>query len=302
MIVNKIIEQVEFKRQRGIVFAAGGAGDIILAKNIGKNLIERGCSQVDLAQPLNCRTLSEKDLLGEAGEFYALKPEQGLDSESVLRHFANIPCENHSVKRKAKGLSISSSLEWGHGARYVCAAHGDGLSLLAARKEGCDSFYDFAIGVDGGGDVLTHDKEEFDCIVLDSFTSAWDTTLPLILVAMGLGADGGSTPSDFQDVSLDGWLQLMSASVDDDFVESLKIELESLDLWHPHPSEWNKNDPHWGYGLKVAQIIALAVKNKFPFDSMEKDSNLVVFPRRRELKLMDKRLLCEARMFLYQGG
>ena len=295
MIVERVGEQIGLRGGRGIVFAAGGSADIILAKTIAGGLVRRGCSRLDLAQPLNCRTLGDKGLLCEAGVQHALEPEVGLEPDAVLRHHATVPSDRHPDHRRGKGLSISSSLEWDHGSRYVFAAHGRGSSSLAGRRLGDAPYYDFAVGVDGGGDVLTHGDDEFDRVVLDGFESGWASTRPLLLVAMGLGADGGSAPEEFREVSLDGWRSVATESVDDDFALSLQQELEGLGLWHPNPSSWSCDDPYWGYGLKVPQIIALAVRDEFPFPGPQPD--LVLFPRRGELKLMDRRLLREARLF-----
>ena len=298
MIIQRVLEQISPRGGRGIVFAAGGSADIILAKTIAAGLVGQGCSRVDLAQPLNCRVLSEKGLLADAGRLHALEPEDDLDPESVLRHHASIPSERHADHRRGKGLSISSSLEWDHGSRYVCAAHGRGPSSLARRRDGDAAYYDFAVGVDGGGDVLTHGDDEFDRVVLAGFRSGWSSARPLLLIAMGLGADGGSAPAEFGDVSLAGWRQVGNTEVESAFADSLHRELERLGLWNGSPATWTSDDPYWGYGFKVPQIITLAVRNEFPFDAPGDQPDLVLFPRRRELKLMNKRLLREARLFL----
>ena len=301
MIVQRILDQIKPSRGRGIVFAAGGSADIIIAKTVAAGLVDQGCCHVDLAQPLNCRVLSEKGLLSDAGEFYALEHEDDLDPESVLRHHASIPSDRHPDHRRGKGLSISSSLEWDHGSRYVCAAHGRGPSSLAGRRDRDEQYYDFAVGVDGGGDVLTRDDDEFDRVVVTGFRSGWSPAHPLLLITMGLGADGGSEPAEFSDVALAGWTPVANTSVDDAFGVTLHRELERLGLWHGDPSRWTSDDPCWGYGFKVPQIIALAVRNEFPFRAPGDQPDLVLFPRRGELKLMDKRLLCEARLFLSEG-
>jgi len=302
MIAHSVVEQLGPSRSRGIVFAAGGSADIILAKAIAAGLVRAGCDSVDLAQPLNCSTLAEKGLLSEAGEHHALIAEADLEPELVLRHYAIVPCERHPDHRRGKGLSISSSLEWRHGSRYVCAAHGGGPRALAARRLEGDPYYDFAIGVDGGGDVLTHGDDEFDCVVVAGFRSGWQSHRPLLLIAMGLGADGGSPPASFQRVSLPGWKQVSSAEVDGGFVDELQADLERLGLWHPEPASWKSEDPYWGYGFKVPQIIALAVRGEFPFPAADGAHHLVQFPRRRELKVMDQRLLREARLFASDEG
>ena len=298
MITQQVLEQISPRRGRGIAFAAGGSADIILAKTIAAGLVSQGCSRVDLAQPLNCRVLSDKGLLADAGRLHALEPEDDLEPESILRHYASIPSERHAEDRRGKGLSISSSLEWDHGSRYVCAAHGRGLSSLAGRRDGDAPYYDFAVGVDGGGDVLTHGDDEFDRVVTAGFRAGWSPSRPLLLIAMGLGADGGSAPGEFSGVSLAGWRPVANTELDDAFADSLHRELERLGLWNGSPTNWTSDDPYWGYGFKVPQIIALAVRGEFPFDAPGDQSDLVLFPRRRELKLMDKRLLREARLFL----
>lgn len=298
MIIRLLLEQIGHRSRRGLVFAAGGSADIILAKTIAAGLVGEGCPRVDLAQPLNCRSLSQKDLLGDAGKRHALEPEPDLDPEAVLRHHASIPSDHHAEHRRGKGLSISSSLEWDHGSRYVCAAHGRGPSSLAGRRDGEVPYYDFAVGVDGGGDVLTHGDDEFDRVVLDGFRSGWSSARPLMLIAMGLGADGGSAPAEFDDVVLEGWRSVGDTEVEIAFADALHRELDRLGLWNESPTSWSSDDPYWGYGFKVPQIIALAVRSEFPFDAPGGEPDLVLFPRRRELKLMNKRLLREARLFL----
>lgn len=298
MIIQSVLEQINPWRGRGLVFAAGGSADIILAKTIADGLVSGGCTQVDLAQPLNCRALSEKGLLKDASDFYALVAAGGLDPESVLRHRASIDVVLHAGHLRGNGLSISSSLEWDRGARYVCAAHGQGPSSLAGRLDGESPYYDFAIGVDGGGDVLTHGDDEFDRVVLAGFRSAWSSARPMVLVAMGLGGDGGSAPAEFADIALPGWRSVGNSEVDGAFADALRSELERLQLWHASPASWTSADPYWGYGFKVPQIIAMAVRNEFPFKAPGSQPDLAMFPRRRELKLMNKRLLREARLFL----
>jgi len=119
-----------------------------------------------------------------------------------------------------------------------------------------------------------------------------------MLIAMGLGADGGSAPAEFDDVALEGWRSVGTTEVESAFADALHRELEQLGLWNESPASWSSDDPYWGYGFKVPQIIALAVRNEFPFDAPGGDPDLVLFPRRRELKPMNKRLLREARLFL----
>lgn len=302
MTLQHVLEQIKHRSRRGLVFAAGGSADIILAKTIAAGLVSEGCPQVDLAQPLNCKNLSQKNLLGDAGKRYALEPEGDLDPEAILRHHASIPADRRADHQRGKGLSISSSLEWAHGSRYVCAAHGIGPSSLAGRRDGEVPYYDFAVGVDGGGDVLTHGDEEFDCVVLAGFRSAWSQARPLILISLGLGADGGSAPADFENTELDGWRLVGTTVVQGTFADTLHRELDRLGLWNESPASWRSDDPYWGYGLKVPQIIALAVRGEFPFDAPGEQSNLVRFPRRGELKTMDRGLLREARVFLSHGA
>ncbi len=301
MLADTIFEQLSEPVGKGLVFAAGGSADIILAKAVAEGLIHRGCSQIDLMQPLNCNSLSEKGLLGEEGEFYRLAPAPGLDPEEVLQHTGSLPSQRHPEHRRGKGLSISSSLDWQYGSRYVCAAHGSGLASLAAREGPGGPMYGFAVGIDGGGDVLTHGEDEFDRVVVAGFRSGWTTERPLMLAAVGLGGDGGSSPGAFQRVTIPGFRLVAKTEVDSASADLLQRELEQLGLWHPTPANWSSEDPYWGYGFKVPQIIAMAVRREFPFLAKEGQPHLALFPRRRELKLMDKRLLREVRVYVCEG-
>ena len=301
MIAEKVAEQIAGRIETGLVFAAGGSADIILARTVAEGLMRRGCSRVDLAQPLNCKSLADKGLLGDQGRFYKLSPVAGIDPEEVLQHSGSVPSHRHPEHRRGKGLSISSSIEWPHGCRYVCAAHGNALAGLAGRRGGSGIMYDFAVGIDGGGDVLTHGEDEFDRVVVAAFRSGWTCERPLILVAVGLGGDGGSAPDAFQDATLPGWRAVATTVVDDAFTDVLQRELEKLGLWHPSPANWSKEDPYWGYGFKVPQIITMAVRREFPFPTEEGQPHHVLFPRRRELRLMDQRLLREARLYVSEG-
>lgn len=297
MIVNHLRAQLSPACARGLVFAAGGSADIILAKVIAAELARNGCTRVDLAQPLNCRKLTEKVSLAEPGKGYALEVEDGLDPEAVLRHHACVPVAQHTAAQRGKGLNISSSLEWTSGSRYVCAAFGDGLASLARRRSGDRCHYDFAIAVDGGGDVLTHGEDEFDRVVIAGFKSGCPSTCPLLLVSLGLGADGGSAPEDFERCTLQGWRSVAETEVDQALANSMHRELDRLGLWHPSPAKWSHDDPDWSYGFKVLQIVVLAVRNEFPFPMAGDPADLTRFPRRGALKLMNKRLLREARIF-----
>jgi hypothetical protein len=296
MNIEHLIHRIGAKRGRGIVLAVGGAADMVIAKSVATGLVSRGCGQVDLAQPLNCSRLSDKDLLGAKGAGYALASERDLDHELVLRHHGCVAAADHPLDRRGKGLAISSSLEWSNGTRYVCAGAGDGPAALARRMKDTAPYYDFAIGVDGGGDVLTHGEHEFDRIVLANFKSGWQADRPLLLVTMGLGADGGSEPKAFDGPVLPGWVPFATCEADHAFVASLQEDLERLLLWHPAPATWSPTDPCWGYGLKVPQIIALAARGEFLFGTDDCDADLTRFPRRGELKTMHKKLLREVRL------
>lgn len=300
MIEQHIIDLIGTGYTRGLVFSAGGSGDLILAKVIATRLIRSGFSRVDLAQPLHCRALSELELHSEEGVFYALEPEAGLDPDCVLRHNDTLPLSRIPERDRGTGLSISALLEWNHGARYVCATYGGGPHALASRLDRDAPYYEFGVGVDGGGDSLTHGDDEADRAVLAGYNSGWPSSSPLLFIAMGLGGDGGSHPADFEHASLPGWVFCGSQVLDHDFASSVREELSQLSLWNNMPSAWTNDHPIWGYGFKVGQILSMAIENDFPFDVHNSPSDLVRFPRRRELKLMKKHLLREARFFLHE--
>jgi len=300
VIEQRITNLIGTGYKRGLVFSAGGSADLILAKVIATGLIDSGFSRVDLAQPLHCRALSELRLHSEEGVYHSLEPEIGLDPECVLRHKETLPLSRILERDRGKGLSISALLEWNHGSRYVCATHGGGPLTLARRLDGDAPYYEFGIGVDGGGDSLTHGDDEADRVVLEGYKSGWPSSSPLLFIAMGLGGDGGSKPEEFDHVSLSGWMSCGLQALDEDFALSVKEELSQLGLWNNRPSAWTSDDPIWGYGFKVGQIISMAIQNEFPFDTDSSRSDLVRFPRRRELKIMNKHLLREARFFLHE--
>jgi hypothetical protein len=234
MNIEHLIHWISARRRRGIVFAAGGTADIVIAKSVAAGLGSRGCGQVDLAQPLNCRRLSDKDLLGAKGARYVLASERDLDQELVLRHYGCVAAADHPLDRRGKGLAISSSLEWSNGTRNVCVGTGDGPAALARRTKDTTPYYDFAIRVDGGGDVLTHGEDEFDRIFLADFKSGWQADRPLLPVRMGLGADGGSEPEAFDGPVLPEWVPFATCEADHAFVASLQENLEPLLLCIQH--------------------------------------------------------------------
>ncbi len=301
MIERRITDLIGSGYKRGLVFSAGGSADLVLAKVIATGLVGAGFSRVDLAQPLHCRALSEIGLHSHEGMFHALESEPGLDPECVLRHHSLLPADRIAERHRGKGLSISALLEWNHGSRYVCATYGGGPLTLAKRLDGDAPYYEFGVGVDGGGDSLTHGDDEADRVVLAGYKSGWPSSGPLLFIAMGLGGDGGSKPEEFDHVSLPGWMSCGSQALDEEFASSVKEELSQLGLWNNRPSAWTNDDPIWGYGFKVGQIISMAIQHEFPFDTHSSRSDLVRFPRRRELKLMNKHLLREARFFLHEA-
>ena len=103
MIVTRVLEQTGLLWRRGIVFAAGGSADIILAKTIASGLVREGSTRVDLAQPLNCEALSDKGLLSKAGEHHVLTAEDGLYPELVLRHRTNLSGWGYGIQRHQTG-------------------------------------------------------------------------------------------------------------------------------------------------------------------------------------------------------
>ncbi len=298
MIADHLLPHAATDCRRALVFSAGGSADLVFAKTIALALVARGVERVDLAQPLNCQQLSAKGLLEGNGRLHGLGPATGVDPELVLRHSTTVPVERLDEGRRGKGLSISAAMDWPYGERYVMAAHGGGPRLLAGRRDGATPFYDLAVGVDGGGDVLTHDEREFDRIVASGVRLGWRGPGALLLVVVGLGADGGSAPEQFEGATLQGWRQVGSGRVDADWASQLERELRALTLWHDEPARWSPNDPFWGYGLKVPQIVALATRGATPFGAPRGRAELAWFPRRRELKAMSRELLSEMRVYL----
>lgn len=279
----------------GVVVAAGGASDIVLARCLAERAIGYGARRVDIAQPLGCRTFSSKGIMGEALNAHGLEEIPGVDPDSVLRHNRTVPNGDAPMKLRGKGIRVSAALDWESGERLVVAGIGDGMRVLAGRPWAPDRPYDFALAVDGGGDVLTHDHTEFDRVVVDALAATWSEPRRLGLVAMGLGADGGSSPTEFVDACPPGWRHHATATMDSQLADAMQAGLERANCWNPRPATWDVTDPEWDYGLKVPQIIAMASRGEFPFPCDR--GGLVCFPRRKKLSLMEPNLLRQARFF-----
>ncbi len=281
----------------GVVFAAGGASDIVLARCLAARCVALGASRVDIVQPLGTDSLERKGISGiRLGEF-ALQPFPGVAADLVLRHHASLPNSEVSMRDRGKGIRISTALHWDHGDRLVCAGKGLGLQVVAARPWRPDHPYDFALGVDGGGDVLTHDETEFDRVVVGAFASAWSGAPGALgLIAMGLGADGGSTPEEFVGACPPGWTEVGIAELDGEFADGMEQGLREARCWLDDPTTWSVHDPAWDYGLNVPQIVAMAIRGHHPFPCP--GPGLATFPRRKKLTVMSPELLRQARMFV----
>ena len=285
---------------QGVVFAAGGASDVILARCIAGRAIALGASQVDIVEAMGRRTLSEIVAPEDRRQAFALEPLPHTDPEQVLRHFASITNPDGPIKIRGKGIRISAALTWNHGERLISAAVGEGMPTVVARPWAPGQPYAFAIGVDGGGDVLTHDEREFDRKVLAAFAGAWTDTESLALIVVGLGADGGSTPAEFVDAAPPGWLHHGTVDMDEALADAMQDGLEAANCWMHEPLTWRVDVLEWDYGLKVPQIIAMAIRRQFIFPS--NDSEFVCFPRRKKLTPMSAQLLRQARIYFRAAG
>ena len=259
--------------KRGLVFAAGGGADIILARFVAERVLCAGCAAVDLAQPLNRCSIGSKLV-----EDFQLTPRAEGEDSQVLCH-AKVIANTHEPRTlRGKGICISAAIPWDHGLRLVFAAQGEGCSMLAHRAQVSGSHYDFAIAVDGGGDILTAGQEEFDRVVLQRFRAAWSPFRPLMLFVIGLGADGASRPVDFGSVSLDGMLLRGEATVDEESAKNIEGILRIANRWHQDPLSWNGQPEEWAHGLHVPQIVVLATRKELPMASS--GSSNVLVPRR----------------------
>lgn len=299
-LVDEALQRAGAGCARALVVAAGGSADILLAKGLAELLVEAGCRQVDLAQPLKCQVLAQYKRITGSLDDWGLDSVPGLEPNAVLRHARPRRATKSDAGERGKGLSISTSVSWGYGDRFIVAALGAGPHILAARCDADAPYYDLALAIDGGGDVLTHDEAEFDRIVVDGLQSGWHGNGPLMLAVMGLGADGGSSPEQFESAGLAGWSLIMQSQIDLDFADLLERELMAQGLWLVDPAGWTARDQDWGYGLKVPQIMAMARRGQFPFGDAPGSEGHVLFPRRRSLHRMDKELLVEARLYLCQ--
>jgi hypothetical protein len=295
--LDSILEKFPLRGGHGIVFATGGAADIVLARCLASRAMALGAVKVDIVEPLGKASLADKGLIGAGLVEHALEALKETDPDLVLHHVGSRPNPDAPMRPRGKGLRISTALSWEHGERLLCAGTGDGPRVVADRPWMPDRPYDFALGVDGGGDVLTHDEREFDRVVLAAFSSAWQGDPDALgLVVMGLGADGGSAPEDFEGACPPGWRLLGTAEIDEDLANGMERGLTEANLWLDEPLSWSADDPSWDYGFKVPQIIAMAVRRQAPFPCSS--PGLVAYPRRKKLTVMSQELLRQARVFV----
>jgi len=285
MFIDGWLEAADPVGKQALVFSAGGGADIILARVIADRLRAAGAQTVDLAQPLN-RLEIEKPL----AEQFRMSDLTG--SAQVLRLDEVVPNDSdEALMLRGRGIAIAAAIDWRAGDRLIFAPKGDGCSLLANRAWAEGEPYDLAIAVDGGGDILTGDSDNFDRVVLDRFRETWDSSRRLALVVIGLGADGGSSVEQFRGATMDGWSQTREAFIDLALCDEIEDVLASINRLHPNPLYWRDSDPHWAYSLHVPQIIALAGRSMLPASA--RGGDYVLAPRKGEMKDLPNEIYSE---------
>lgn len=279
----------------GLVVAASGASDGVLAHALAAEALRLGARRMDLVEPIGTDTLRVPELEATPREAWGLVPVAPFGEDQVLRLARRIANPDGPIQVRSKGLRVAAALEWTAGERLVAAGTGAGLRGLATR---CDAdgapLYDFALVVDGGGDILIHGDTEYDRRVLAHFVAAWPRSRPLGLFVLGLGIDGGPSPEALVGAAVPGFRLLASAEMGPRWAEAFERALSEANCWHPAPDTWTLADPAWAHGLKVPQILAMAIRREFPFPSA--DEGRVTFPRRKHLIPMSPALLREAQL------
>jgi len=279
MFLEDLLKEFEFKSKHGLVFSAGGGADIVLARFVAEKIIEAGATKVDIAQARNRSEFSQ-----EAVERYALVSTIRNDLDHVMK-FSTVVANNHRDGLRGKGMAMAAAIDWSHGERLVFAAKegAAGPKELAEKSWELSEPYDFAIAIDGGGDILTGGKQEFDRVVLDCFKANWNPAKPLGLLVVGLGADMGSSEEEFSaSLPLDGWRLSGESVIGSDVSTTLEDLLCTVNRLHPNPTHWSINDEYWSRGLHVPQIVALAAQSILPISKMGSTHVLVPRPSKNE--------------------
>ncbi len=280
MFMDDWLSQLEPEGKRALVFAAGGGADAVLVRLVAERLMGAGASIVDVAQAYNRFSFDP-----EVVERFALVAPGDLGCAQVMRFGAVVANDHQTDGLRGKGMAIAAAIEWKHGERLIFAAKlgAGGCAALALRSWKPAEPYDFAVAVDGGGDVLTGGANEFDRVVLDSFKANWDSSKPLGLLVIGLGADVGSPEGAFAtNTTIDGWQFSGETAIDADASEGIEEILRSINRLHPDPQNWRDSDEHWTRGLHVPQIVALAVRSRLPVSSRGLPFVLVPRPSKQQ--------------------
>lgn len=283
MFVDKWLHQIEPEGKRALVFAAGGGADIIFVRWVSQRLIDAGASSVDIAQAANRSSFDS-----EISAKFALVNIEGLISKVVMMFGDVVANDNPDDGTRGKGTPIAAATAWDHGDRLLFAAKrgAGGTAALAKRSWKPSEPYDIAIAVDGGGDVLTGGPDEFDRVVLDAFRENWNPDRPLRLLIVGLGADLGSTESEFtRTPNIEGWDFISETKVDLEASREIEKILAATNRLHPTPEVWRTSDEHWSRGLHVPQIVALAVQSRLPESSRGLPYVIVPRPVKRKVPI-----------------
>jgi hypothetical protein len=279
MFLDNWLRGFEPESLHGLVFSAGGGADIVFARLVAEKMIEAGASKVDVAQARNRYSFSP-----EVVERYGLVP-LGKTGKNQVMKFSDVVANHHPDGLRGKGMAMAAAVEWGHGERLVFAAKegSSGPEVLAERSWKLTEPYDFAIAIDGGGDILTGGKQEFDRVVLDAFKANWNPVKPLGLLVVGLGADMGSSEGSFSTSSpLDGWQLSGESVIGPDASDRLVHLLGMVNRLHPDPLNWGIQDDYWSYGLHVPQIVSLAAQSALPTSMLGPPYVLVPRPSKQK--------------------
>lgn len=292
-MVNKdTISLIEAAGRHIAIISIGGGADVVIAKAIALRMIRSGAMSVDIVQTKARLGLDREETNQDLGKLRLTRVDPFGEYE-FLKYQTAVTNDVIDAKERTRGKRLAAAIDWRNGRKFYAAGLSPSWGEFI-RTGGANGLpYDVVICVDGGGDVLGIDAD-CDIKVLKHIEQSMPNESGLFLYVVGIGADGTPIES-FNDAKLEGWSLVSEGKLQGEFADDLECCLRETSCWLDDPLKWDTPGSLWSYGLNVPQIVALAIRNMFPYS--QPLDGVVSYPRRNRLIRMRVDWLQSARLY-----